>query len=738
MPIDIPILLFLNGIPLALALAFLFIVLSINFRQLVNQSFATFLVLVILWNAGFLLQQVTLIIDGNQELFNIGYAVSQAGFVGASVSLFALMIVVVGVQPRRFRLLTSIYLVLVTSYYGFFLIRANEGRADTVQAQFFSDFFVVVFDVLIAYITWRYRRKFHSFALRMGVLLFILGQGVQFLNPELGIVTLSTTIGAVGAMFISFSIIRRVLIRPVLQRGEQLESMHEVSVAITSRIATDAVLNEIAEQAANWLKADAAGIFLKRDIALQLVAIHNLPPSVLNQQASMEQGVAGKVTRQKESIFLENYGRDWLGTDDLPLAKETFGSVICVPLIYDNDVIGALMVIGSKQGHLFDKEDMSLLELLASQAAVAISYGRLFNEQKDLTEQLGIAHEQLRTVLTSTDNPVLAVDRNLNLIFTNPAARELFHLDTFHSRANLIQAIPDYALPSNYREALRNIKTRGAYRYEINRNGKTYLCHVASLGERNRVDGFVAVLNDVSELKELDRIKSEMVRMTSHDLKNPLQAAFANLELLHEDIEPLGNAEITLSVENIERQLKRMNRIISGILDLERIQAGSQPNEVCHPLQVIQEAVEELADIAIEQKIELVVDVAENIAEFMGDIDQFKRAIVNLIENAIKFNQPNGEVLIRAVNQGRRIVISVSDDGIGIPKELQAKVFERFYRGHQSGAEHVSGSGLGLSLVKAVIESHNGQIWLRSQARMGTTFYIGIPAITRSVDTQSN
>jgi signal transduction histidine kinase len=122
----------------------------------------------------------------------------------------------------------------------------------------------------------------------------------------------------------------------------------------------------------------------------------------------------------------------------------------------------------------------------------------------------------------------------------------------------------------------------------------------------------------------------------------------------------------------------------------------------------------------------------------MGDVDQFKRALVNLIENAVKFNEPGGEVLIRVVNRGRRILFSVSDDGIGIPEDLQPKVFERFYRGHQSGAEHISGSGLGLSLVKAVVESHNGRIWLQSQVRVGTTFYISIPSISRPVDVQSS
>src|SRR5690606_25877464 len=121
-------------------------------------------------------------------------------------------------------------------------------------------------------------------------------------------------------------------------------------------------------------------------------------------------------------------------------------------------------------------------------------------------------------------------------------------------------------------------------------------------------------------LKELDRIKSEMVRMTSHDLKNPLQAAFANLELLRDDVETIDDSEISLSVDNIERQLIKMNRIIGGILDLERVRIGSTLNEICQPKAIIEDAVDELQDIANEQKISLETDINHDVADFLGDV----------------------------------------------------------------------------------------------------------------------
>jgi two-component system phosphate regulon sensor histidine kinase PhoR len=225
--------------------------------------------------------------------------------------------------------------------------------------------------------------------------------------------------------------------------------------------------------------------------------------------------------------------------------------------------------------------------------------------------------------------------------------------------------------------------------------------------------------------------------MTSHDLKNPLQAAMANLELLREDIATIDNAEITLSVDNIDHQLNRMHRIISGILDLERVRLGAKLIDVCHPRDIIYEAIDELQNMAKEKGIHLIPQIADNVADFMGDVDQFKRAIINLIENAIKFNKAGGEVGITAKNRAHYVMFAVSDDGIGIPEHLIGKVFERFYRAHQPGAEHISGTGLGLSLVKAVVESHNGHIRVESQPGIGTTFYITVPAVTRRMDIAS-
>lgn len=730
MPFIEPFALIFNSFTLALAMAFLFIVLWYDIRRTVNQFFALFLILVQIWNIGFLLEQISHFIE-DDGFFLLSKAIAETGFATSSIGLYALIAVLVGVQPRRFRLIIGLYLAIAIGYI-ISLYSTSQATPDTISV---VTFFFVVFDSLAFYLMWRYRRKLRNSWAMVGILGFVAGQAITYANPNLGIDTASATVSSVGVLVISAALIQKQIIQPLFERRAQLEAMHEVSIAITSRIATNAVLNEIAERAAGWLEADAACIFLKQYDNLTLVAIHNMPLSVLNTEVKPGQGVAGTVAQTKNTIFLENFSRDWTEETEFPLAHETFGSLIGVPLIYDEDVIGTLLVISGAQGHLFDRDDVDLLELLAAQAAVAIAHGQLFNDQKVLTERLASAHDQLHTVLTSTNNPVIAVNRDLQLIFTNPAAIDLFALDTIHRRDNVTRALPRRVLPESNKSVLRQIHIEGVYNYEVEWHGKTYLCHVASLGE-TRIEGFVAVLNDVTELKELDRIKSEMVRMTSHDLKNPLQAAMANLELLRDDVQESGDEEVLLSINNIERQLTKMERIIRSILDLERIRLGKRNADLCDPQEIIHNATSELREMAAEQQVQLLIEVSPDVRSFAADFEQFERAIVNLVENAIKFNIPGGEVHVKAKNDGSAILITVHDTGIGIPFELQPKIFDRFYRGHQQGAEHISGSGLGLSLVKAVVDNHAGQIWLESIPGSGTTFSIRVPAVDRPAFTE--
>jgi two-component system, OmpR family, phosphate regulon sensor histidine kinase PhoR len=729
-----------NGITLALSLSFLLIIISQDARRELNQLFAAFLLLVTLWNGGSLLAQATVLIDADPTLIRLAISLMETGFTGSSIAIYTLTAVLVRVHTRRFRWLAFIGLILVMFYQVLLVVsnapltfQTGEAGTFTYYPQPLSAVFYLIFDTATFYLAWRYHRKIRSRGLVIGILLFVTGQSLGLLNPELRALSFSINISSFATLLISFSILRQEIITPLAERVTQIETMHRVSVAITSQISIDHVLNQIAVQAVGWLDADGAGIFLLRGEELELVTVYNLPTQFIGARVRMGEGIAGTVAQTQQSIHVESYHRDWRGKPDLPLARETFGAVICAPLVYGGDVTGVLMVIAGQQGRMFSPNDVHLLEMLGAQAAVAIAHSQLFADQRKLTHEVEAARSQLETVLLSTENPVIAVNRNFHLIFANPAARTLFTLDNEAKGKPIFNLVPREALPAQFSEVLDDVRHNRTHTYEVTLNNGVYLCHVAAMG-RPRVAGWVGVLNDVTELKELDRLKSEMVRMTSHDLKNPLQAAMANLELLRDDlssaVQEIAHGEVQTSLDTIEKQLERMYRIINGILDLERIKTGAQVREACSPDILVSETIDELQHLADDQHIMLKSYVEPDTPEFMGDAEQFKRALINLVENAIKFTKPNGVVMILARREQTEVVFEIKDTGIGIPKELYSQVFERFFRGRQKGVEHISGSGLGLSLVKAIVENHGGRVWLESEEGIGTTFYVSLPAIT--------
>lgn len=735
-----------NGLTLSLALGFLILLLWHDPSKERNQLFGVFVLFVIAWNLGSFLTQITLLSLDDALLRQFALTLMTIGFTGSSVSLYLFTLVSSGMQRRIFRVIGLASVVGIVLY-QLFVIGSSEpevltqtGRSNLSVPAFqpLSVAYFLIFGAITLFAVWQYRRRMDSRGLSAGIVLYVGGQVLSLVNPELVVSTFATVFSSAGALVMGFAIIWREVLMPLSERNSQVEALHRVSMAITSRISVDTVLDELALQAAEWIDADAAGIFLRSEGVqiLQLVSVYELPAQLRGMTTAIGVGVVGTTVAYGRTVFLEDYLRDWEGVDDLPLARQTFGSVICVPLEYDAEVIGALLVISGRHGRVFGREDARLLEMLGSQIAVVISHSQLFKQERALNRQLRAAHNQLRTVLDSTDNPVIAVDRQFGVMFANPAAGRLVNLLLIGERVeDVLQRIEQrFELPSLL-TLQRAINRTGQYVFELSIKQTDFQCHIAQLGEQ-RTEGWVIVLNDVTQLKELDRLKSEMVRMASHDLKNPLMGAFAYLDLVNDAIDGLSvpGAEDVLSLtDTLEAQLKRMNRIIRGILDLERT-SETRRREICRLVDLVEGMYDEMGQQAHDRAINLDVKVSDECGKVnvLVDREQFLRVLVNLVENAIKFSEEGKCVEVRSLCNEQNVTIVVQDWGVGIPPEIHHRVFDRFFRGKQGGMAHVSGTGLGLSLVKSVVENHDGRVWFESKPGEGSTFFVRIPKVLSS------
>lgn len=739
MPALTAITLFTNGLMLTIALGSLlvFVVLLQNSRRALNNTFGIFIAAMVIWSSGSLISRATVQITVDENLTRAGLWLLEIGFGVACISIYVLAGVLTESRNKIFwfTVLVGVITLLVYQLLLFLLeipIRYSTNAQSLLTYSFprVKGIVYFAFSLGTLFIVWQNQPKIQQRSMTLGLSVLAVGQIAALVSPRLRSLAIAEDAATMATLVIIYAIIRAQVVDPLSGRERQVKVVRDVGSAITN-VQVENVLQKIAAQATELLGVAGSAIYLRDRQTLVLKGVHQLPDKFVDTtRLNLGEGVAGTAAAKKQGILINHYRREWKGKPDMPLAFETFGAVLCVPLMFGEDVVGVLLVVERQDGRLFDQEDMSLLELLAPQAAVAITNNRLFIQERALTTALATAKTQLETVLISTMNPVIAVDHHLRVIFANPAAVMLIspdNPDLYLTNCQLLEFIQPDLLPKNPRAIVQSLRRNQSFAYEVSANKHEYLCHVTRLTRPNR--GWVAVLNDITTLKEIDHLKSQMVRMTSHDLKNPLFAIMNYMELLQEDGEGRFTEGMQRNANAIWTQLERMQRLINGILDLERVESGVTISEMCDVRQTIATAVHGLEDLAIRNNLTLHTEVGDDLPAVAGDPQQLGQAIANLLDNAIKFTPSGGSIWVRANAQSDTILLSVEDTGIGIPYEAQALVFERFFRVKSGRLRDDIGSGLGLSLVKAIVEHHKGQIWLQSEENKGSTFYVTLPAV---------
>ncbi len=724
--------LLINALTIALSLFMVILLLWQDRNSRDNLFYSLLLLMTVVWSLGALLARGTAYIGGPNELTGIGVSVLQVGFTGSCLAFYLFTVMLsAGKAPRYLPTVALGMFILLAYQVGLSFLIARpvfdiqpDGTLhydiDSAGTLFYGGL-----SVAAIFIAWQQRRKIRDTALLIGVCAFGAGLLIELISPDLRNKSVGLDLCGAAVFVISFALVNVQIIKPLRGRADQLRAVRDVGLAMTSRIRLDEVLSTIAGQAAGILDANGAAIFMMQENGLELTAVHNMPSAFRGYLLAAGEGLAGQVALTRQSERLDNYHRDWHGRADMPFALDTFGAVIAAPLIFANEVMGVLMVIEGSQGKRFNRDDLRLLDLLGPQAAVAITNSRLFERQHALTGELEAANSKLETVLTSTENPVMALNRRFEIIFANPAAILLLNPGTISNRS-ILDLVPQDALPSKPIAVLRELWRKRVYTYELSLSNHIYLCHIGLLGYPER-QGYVVVLNDVSKLKEIDRMKNQMIHMTSHDLKNPLAAAMFHVELLAEEGQGTLTEEMARDVNTIWIQLQRMNRIISGILDLERIQSGHIIMEECAIDQIVRSSVREFEMQAVENGITLRLTMPAELPSIYGNGPHLAQAFNNVIENAVKYTPRGGTIDVKAEAAGGQVFIHVRDTGIGIAYDDQPRIFEQFFRSSPAAVQAINGSGLGLSLVKAVVDAHEGQIWLESAIDKGTVIHMALP-----------
>jgi hypothetical protein len=246
----------------------------------------------------------------------------------------------------------------------------------------------------------------------------------------------------------------------------------------------------------------------------------------------------------------------------------------------------------------------------------------------------------------------------------------------------------------------------------------------------------LSVVRDITERKELDGAKEQMLSAVSHDMRTPLTAILGFLEFIIEN--PVGEVQLRDYLGTIYKEAGRLDVLINNFLDMQRLKAKLKSN-VYEPLdvrQLIEEAAAIFTISVANQNVN--VDLPSDLPLILGDESLLHQTFINLISNAIKYSLDDCEVEIRAVVDNCYVTISVRDYGIGIPAESLDRIFDPFYRVDNTSVRLTSGTGLGLAIVKEVVGAMNGKIWVESTLGVGSIFYISLPIAANDSITEVN
>jgi two-component system phosphate regulon sensor histidine kinase PhoR len=345
---------------------------------------------------------------------------------------------------------------------------------------------------------------------------------------------------------------------------------------------------------------------------------------------------------------------------------------------------------------------------------------------------------RLATIFTGMVEGVLDVDQHQNIIHINDAAAALLEVRKENCIGKPVwQELRHQRITQALDEAIRN---RGVFRIQVEfprqRDQRVMDIYIASLSDdQGNPIGAVLVLHDITELKHLERIRTDFVANASHELKTPITAIRGLSETVVGDPN-VDKSTLMRFMERIHAQSIRLSQLVSDLMTISRLEAdqGTANFARINMNDLISRALM-AADAALQQKRhQLHLSLPPTPVQVYGDRQNLNQLVDNLVDNAIKYTPEGGQVWIRLSQDGSDMLLDVQDSGIGISPQYQERVFERFYRVDKARSQSLGGTGLGLSIVRNIAERHGGKVSVRSQPGNGATFSFRMPLAVMVVE----
>ena len=494
-----------------------------------------------------------------------------------------------------------------------------------------------------------------------------------------------------------------------------LETIVRIGRKVTSVLDLDGVLTNIVDASVDMSGADEGSLLLLDDTSgeLYIRASRNFQEDFVKTfRLPIRDSLVGQVLRTGKPLLIDEKTPQKIKTRYLVY------SIIYVPIMLQDRVIGVLEVDNRQSGKTFNDYHVTLLTALADYAAIALENTRLYTNSES-------EREKLETILTGIEDCVIVVDSDRRLILMNRKAREAFEVPDI----NLVgKRARDTIQHSELIDFLRGANMSSPARTEINlKDGRVMNTQITPIPEI----GLVVTMQDITYLKELDRIKTDFVNTISHDLRSPLTAILGYVEL----IERIGQVTPQQKefIHRVQLSVHSITALINDLLDLGRIEAGfDTQKEVVHLSTIINYAIEGLRNRAASKSQEIIVDLSDLLPPVLGNPVRLRQMVTQLLVNAINFSGEGAKISLSGQAEAGQVILQIKDSGPGIPPADLPYIFDKFYRASNTPSD-IPGSGLGLAIVKSIIDDHLGRIWVDSTLGQGTTFTIVLPILNQEL-----
>ena len=509
------------------------------------------------------------------------------------------------------------------------------------------------------------------------------------------------------------------------RQARVMTALAEGASAMNASLRMEDVFQRILIQTVQALQVETAAIgLIEGDLLVYRAAAGHNAGNIIGRKVRLGDGIVATAARDGRSLVVSNVSQDKNFSEADRLAGVEIRSLVVAPIQSPLGVIGVIEAINPVASS-FDPDALLVMTGIGGLAGTTIQNAQLF-------EKLRAAHQRYRELFEDSIDPMLITDWGGNILEANRQAMLLSGYTNEQLHALQIDQLHnvDWDRTGPMFETLRENRTC-SYESILHKEDRDLPVEVhARRVEFDEADSIQWIIRDITERKELDRLRNDLTAMIYHDLRSPLANIVSSLDVLYSMV-PENDRDTVESILKIaENSTDRIQRLVSSLLDVSRLESG-QPvadQKVVDTLSLIRNAVRDVTPVTSGRRQVLMTDLPNELPPIWVDEDMARRVLINLMENASKFSPANGKIEVGARDEDSMVHLWVTDNGPGIPAAEQEHIFNKFTRLY--GNNRPGGLGIGLAFCRLAVLGHGGRIWVESEPGKGAAFHFTFPRAT--------